>query len=395
MNNIEAYRRARRLEVDEFLALANVEREVLDDHFDVFTLSSSKLNDICSVLGVQEYLILAKSKREIRQLPTDYRTNRNANVRHTKYSLSAIYRSYDVSNFVRILADHIEVPSTTRIWKSDSSEIDKLSDVFGRQPGELLRDSDPLKVFNNLRIGAERSGLFVLMDDVWDGAFRGFCFVDREQSYVFVNRRKYNVRSRIFTLAHEVSHLAFQHPGIVDPIGARSEIERRTNKIAAEYLLPAQILENAVPKNGSSWEPADLVDQLATHIPFSKYFIALRLQETLSGYSGFCGRWLAQVQIRDLPASYGYEELSEFERALEEANVSDVEDGQIRRQGAGGRQVSRLGTTTLSLIEIATQQNLVSNFDLQSSIRLPAKDYKKTIEALNRKRREAARDDSR
>jgi hypothetical protein len=395
MNNIEAYRRARHLEVNEFLALANVDKHVLDDDFDIFGLSASKLSQICDVLGVQEYLILAKSKKDVRPLPTDYRTNQNASVRHTKYSLSAIYRSYEVSNFVRVLADHIDIPSTTKLWHSSASEIDKLSDAFGYEPGALTGERDPLRVFNVLRAGAEKSGLFVLMDDVWDGAFRGFCFLDKNQSYVFINRRKYNIRSRIFTIAHEVAHLALNHPGIVDPIGSRSAIEQRTNRVAAEYLLPSSIMERSVPKNGNNWEPRELVDHLAEKIPFSKYFIALRLQETLSGYNGFCSRWLSQVNIRNLPNKYGYEELNEFERALEEESTSDSEDGPIRRQGSGGRQVSRLGITTLSLIEIAKQQNLVSTFDLQSSIRLPAKDYQKTIEALSRKRREAARDASR
>lgn len=395
MNTIEGYRRARKLEPSAFLALAGVKEEVLQDNFDVTSLSSTQLNDISDVLGVQEYLILARSKKEVRQLPTDYRTTGNSSVRHTKYSLSAIYKSYEVSNFIRTISDHVEIPSTAGYWSSSTSEIEKLVEVFGRDPGDLANGEDPFKVFNSLRLNAEKAGLFVLMDDVWDGAFRGFCFVDREQSYVFVNRRKYNVRSRIFTLVHEVAHLALKHPGIIDPVGARSDVERQTNKATASYLLPASILEKAIPKNGNNWEPAELVDHLALALPFSKYFIALRLQETLPGFRNFCNRWLAQVQIRGLPSRYGYEELNEFERALEDANSSEVEDGQIRRQGVGGRQVSRLGTTTLSLVEVATQQNLVSYFDLQSSIKLPAKDYKKTIEALNRKRREAARDGSR
>lgn len=395
MNNIDVYRRARHLGVDEFLALANVEEHVLDDDFDILSLSTSKLSQICDVLGVREYLILAKSKKEVRPLPTDYRTNQNASVRHTKYSLSAIYRSYEVSNFVRVLADHIEVPSTTKLWSSNAAEIEKLSNVFGHEPGELTKESDPLKVFNRLRTGAENSGLFVLMDDVWDGAFRGFCFLDKEQSFVFINRRNYNIRSRIFTIAHEVAHLALQHPGIVDPVGSRSKIERQTNRVAAEYLLPTSILKQRLPKHGNNWDPRDLVDHLAEKIPYSKYFIALRLQETLPDFRGFCSRWLSQVNIRNLPKTYGYEELNEFERALEEENTSESEDGQIRRQGSGGRQVSRLGTTTLTLVEIAKQQNLVSTFDLQSSIRLPAKDYPKVIEALSRKRREAARDAAR
>lgn len=76
--------------------------------------------------------------------------------------------------------------------------------------------------------------------------FRGFALADPYAPLVFINARD-TVNGRIFTLAHELAHLWAGTTGISNPrpeltTEGQPGIERWCNQVAAELLLPGEIL---------------------------------------------------------------------------------------------------------------------------------------------------------
>ncbi len=76
--------------------------------------------------------------------------------------------------------------------------------------------------------------------------FRGFVLADPYAPIIFLNAKD-AIHGRIFTLAHELAHLWTGTSGISNPqLGAgenQLEIERLCNQVAAELLVPAQVLK--------------------------------------------------------------------------------------------------------------------------------------------------------
>ncbi|WMT89720.1 ImmA/IrrE family metallo-endopeptidase [Pelagibacterium sp. H642] len=394
MNPISQHLASRGLSPSDFLVITKLPVDVLNDDFDVERLSASQLKVAAQVLGIPEYLLFSTRSSKLKRLPLDFRSTGNAKVVHTKYSLSAVYQSYSNSEFISLIERHVNIKGRFPDLREDQTPIERMRVLFNCDSASDLFYLDPISLFKKLRTNAEDSGLFVFVDDVVDTSFRGFCFKDDHRNFVFINRRHFNVRSRIFTLAHEVAHLLQGHPGIIDPVGHRSSVERQTNRLAAEFLISLSTLTEYLPANAEKQEIPELLSYLHSRLPFSKFFLAMRLQELGGSFSGIVNKWLKLVNVKDLPNSYGTQELAQYEHEidqLESQSDDDLDVEAIRRQGSGGRQVSRLGSRTLETIEIARQQNIVSVFDVQSSLGLPAKYYEKTIASLRRQLAEVQR----
>lgn len=394
MNQINSYREQRALSREDFLLITGAPSSVLDPEFDIDSLSSSTKKKVAGALGVPEFSLGSKRARKLNALPRDFRTTGNARVHHSLYSLSSIYKTYSINSLLDTVAGHLDFEiseNIDEIINSDTAPLDKMRFIFGVESGDIQDEIDPSMFFDFLRFRAEDRGLFVLSDLVKDGSFRGFCQTHRHRHYVFINKQHFSMRSRIFTLAHEVAHLALGRPGVVDPLGRDSGIERRTNKLAARFLLPSSALERYFPKNAKNYDPVDLVDYFFERLPFSKHFIAIRIQEVGDEFSGFADRWLRTVNIQPLPLHYDAQDLDRLEHELDDEDVRDEDEGQIRRQGSGARQVSRLGSNALLLFQQAVRSNLVSAFDVQAFTGLPAKNLEKAVSSLRRKRAEVDR----
>ncbi len=102
---------------------------------------------------------------------------------------------------------------------------------------------------------AEQAGITILQSGYVGGntrrtlsveEFRGFALADPYAPLIFINARD-TVNGRIFTLAHELAHLWTGVTGISNPQPGWAEweqpaIERLCNQIAAELLVPGDIL---------------------------------------------------------------------------------------------------------------------------------------------------------
>lgn len=108
--------------------------------------------------------------------------------------------------------------------------------------------------FNNLRDAADRAGVLVFLNGIVGAntrrpldpeEFRGFVLVDEYAPLVFVNSNDTKT-AQLFTLAHEIVHLALGKSGLFNLKDLQSSpdmLETRCNKIAAETLVASNRLK--------------------------------------------------------------------------------------------------------------------------------------------------------
>lgn len=116
--------------------------------------------------------------------------------------------------------------------------------------------SDHLKKLVNR---GEKAGVLVFMRGVVGSnnkrtlsveEFRGFTIVDRFAPIIFINAQD-SIAGRIFTFVHEFAHLLTGTSGVSNPeitpdafTENQEEIETFCNKVAAEFLLPARMMQS-------------------------------------------------------------------------------------------------------------------------------------------------------
>jgi Zn-dependent peptidase ImmA (M78 family) len=106
--------------------------------------------------------------------------------------------------------------------------------------------------------------------------FRGFVLVDEYAPLVFVNNAD-GKAAQMFTLVHELAHIWFGKSAIFDLAGlqpADDDIERASNRVAAEFLVPEKKLKQLWPVVKNS---AEKYQDIARHFKVSEIVGAYRL----------------------------------------------------------------------------------------------------------------------
>lgn len=215
------------------------------------------------------------------------------------------------------------------------------------------RCGTPEHLFRQLRLAAERAGVYVLVlgdlgspqSDISEQVFRGFAIADAFAPFVVINDND-AAAGRSFTLVHELAHILVGSSGVSGPLRrtSHSPIERLCNDAASYFLLPPSVLEAiAQIAKGADVSQADqLSGSIAERWNVSQAVVVYRFvrsgwisDETASTlFAGFSERWRQhrerQRQERDPDATGpGYYHLR---RAMVGARLLDV----TRRALRGG-----------------------------------------------------------
>jgi len=142
--------------------------------------------------------------------------------------------------------------------------------------------TDEAKRCSLLRKAADQIGILVFFSGIVGhktrraldtDEFRGFVLVDKYAPLIFVNSND-SETARLFTLTHEIVHLAFGESGLFNfrRFGVGNEkLEVRCNAIAAELLVPRSAFEEQWKKTSG-----DRVLKLARYFGVSRAVIARR-----------------------------------------------------------------------------------------------------------------------
>lgn len=124
--------------------------------------------------------------------------------------------------------------------------------------------------------------------------FRGFAIADKQVPVIFVNNADAK-SAQLFTLLHEATHIWIGESAISNPSPKEEQqAERFCNRVAAEFLVPGEMLQHEWGKN----HEADRLDKLASYFCVSKQVIAIKaVQLGLMSPSGWLE--LREAELRD------------------------------------------------------------------------------------------------
>lgn len=147
-------------------------------------------------------------------------------------------------------AEPVEVVGSLRIETDVVEAAARLRDVFGFGLARRVEFSTWTAALDGLREHAEDVGVLVMINGVVASnthrrlnpdEFRGFALVDELAPLVFINGADTKA-AQIFTLAHELAHVALGESAISKPdlgsLDEGGETERWCNRVAAELLVP-------------------------------------------------------------------------------------------------------------------------------------------------------------
>ena len=164
-----------------------------------------------------------------------------------------------------------------------------------------------------LRIKMEKAGILVVVNGVVGNnthrkldplEFRGFVLVDEHAPLVFVNGAD-GKAAQMFTLAHELAHVWFGSSAAFDLRAlqpATNQTEQRCNLVAAEFLIPENLLRDLWPSIRRENDP---IQTIARRYKVSKIVAARRLldlkfmtfDEFLGFYHAWEGREYSKIQV--------------------------------------------------------------------------------------------------
>lgn len=108
--------------------------------------------------------------------------------------------------------------------------------------------------------------------------FRGFVLADKKAPLVFINGKDAKT-AQIFTLVHELAHLAYAQTGVSNPSDEEefnsNSIEQFCNGVAAEFLVPADLILKYW--NESNTNIYNKVKTIAQHLKVNFIVVARRI----------------------------------------------------------------------------------------------------------------------
>ena len=173
--------------------------------------------------------------------------------------------------------------------KATIVEIAKLAKkLLGLEEEWYLNHSTNEKAYNYLRAKVEDAGILVMQNGVvgFDthrklelNEFRAFMLYDDYAPLIFVNGTD-STAGKIFSLMHEFVHILYQQDDIISE-SSRVEIkanERKINQIAAEILIPQEIIKAKWIELENKDELAR-IDTISKMLKVSSYAVAVKLSE--------------------------------------------------------------------------------------------------------------------
>lgn len=211
----------------------------------------------------------------------------------------------------------------------------------------------PTRLFGHWRRAVQRTGVLVLLRRMeWEDC-RGFSLsYDDLVPTILVNSGDTD-RGRVFTLCHELGHIALRIPGVCDvsPEGDRFDVERWCNRFAASLLMPAPEVHRELqarryarlPDEG--WTQAR-VDRMASAIGVSAYALAWRLKEL--GVTRFIDRERDKL----------------FRRERRRSKILHEDRDQAVRTPRPGQRLYEVGAGTLAPVLDALATGLLTKSEL-------------------------------
>lgn len=210
------------------------------------------------------------------KLPPDYRS---AGPKFTKKTMLAFRKALKIrESYLELLKLIGEKPKKASIDLTKSVESDsalKLRGLLGLTKELQTAKRDPEGLFNFLKSKLESFGILVLELSFPTSECKGFSYSDIPTTIVVNRRGAY--QAKLFTLAHELSHIISRSSSIcsVNPF-KDFKVEQQCNQFAARFLIPERDILPMI--KGLSLDE-ETIKEFAVLFNVSKYAMLFRFYD--------------------------------------------------------------------------------------------------------------------
>lgn len=248
--------------------------------------TQKQLLALARLYGVAPYHLRTGSLPNSPPLPMDFR---GRDPKRAQLSLNG-YKAFLFGDRISSFVHSVAATSRSNLSLNPLSipvhrEAERLATAYvesiGFDPYRFTAEKSPARANRFIRGNLELSGVCVLNSWEDHSDFRGF--YHRYQSSlptIMVHTRGWDVKSRLFTLLHEVCHFLIDAEGISDPFFSRNATERFCNKFAVHVLAPESVVSDAISHTSTPRSDLDgFVRNVAAKTLLSQHAMAIRLVE--------------------------------------------------------------------------------------------------------------------
>jgi len=213
-------------------------------------------------------------------LPKDYRKKPEKRGQFDRKTLLAIRKARNLQTTSRELSSNMEAELKADFPKGDLSDNPKqiaqaYRDKLNFNINLLSEAKTPNQVFNYLRDTLEEKNVFVFQISMPLNDARGFCLLDDYPNVIVVNSKDF-IKARIFTLAHELGHVALGESEISNPqeyLGdyePTNKVEKWCNDFASEFLLSEKEARQLFRENRQTLTDSNMLNKISNKYKLSK-----------------------------------------------------------------------------------------------------------------------------
>ena len=224
-------------------------------------------------------------------LPPDFRMMPNKKDKFDKKTLLAIRRARRLQHLGKELSENLSSNINAEIIKANLNN--KPSDIAEKYRSLLKFDEivfknakDPYTLYRILRELIEEKNILVFQISMPLDDARGFALTNGSPSIIVVNSKDC-IEARIFTLIHELGHLALNEPGVSIPENSIlnengdgiEKVEKWCNEFASSFLIPDAIAKREFGLFSNKLTDTDTLKKLSKKFKLSKAMILYKMRK--------------------------------------------------------------------------------------------------------------------
>jgi Zn-dependent peptidase ImmA (M78 family) len=296
------------------------------------------------------YLFLEHPPDEQLPIP-DYRTRDDAGVRQPSPNLiETVFEMQGRQEWMReflLEQGHEVLPfvGSAKVGEKISLVVERMRAVLGLSEDWAQHHANWEDALRYFREQIEAVGILIFSNGVVGNSnrrkldpeeFQGFVFVDPIVPLIFVNAADFKV-AQMFTIAHELVHVWVGQSALFDLVAttpADFEVEKYCNAVAAEFLVPAEKLEQAWR---SVTDGPAAITELARRFKVSPIVVARRAkdrrlidaEEFFSFYRSYMAKEKKRQEERQEGGDFWRTQNVRLGRRFGHAVVSAVREGRL------------------------------------------------------------------
>lgn len=252
------------------------------------------LNDIAKELALPSFIFYMEHSPQLHDVLPDFRAPTPAPLAKSRQTIEAIQFAEGIQK-AAIEGQAAGAPDLPKFTATTTQGIDDFAlearNFFNITLQDQSSAKDAREFYILCRKKIEDKGVFVLHDSFPHEDGSGFCLAHKRYPVIVVNTKQQTRGRRLFTLIHELAHVLMQQSGISDPFVRNNDVERRCNRFAGAFLVPASYVTSLIGTTPTKDPDHDDVRWASRKLKISQEATVLRLEQLRVYNQGSHEKW--------------------------------------------------------------------------------------------------------